>query len=306
MNQQAVFAGLGEPEPPQIAERIENVGRASVTYRNSREILTKGSGFLDSYDYSLNPFVGCTLACVYCYAGNFSPTPQMKRDWGNWVIVKENAIELMRKVRPGRLDGRAVYMSSVTDAYQPAERRLRLTRGILDELTERHIPRLVVQTRSPLVTRDIDLFKRIEERGGRVQVNLTVTTDDEEIRRAFEPGCPSGPARMKAAATIAASGIQTAITLTPLLLVSDPCGFAESLLATGVRRFVIQGFHRSEQRDFVASTRGPALDVLAEKLGCVSSDVMRLYGERYQQAREILVEALPNIGEGKDGFRPPF
>ena len=81
----------------------------------------------------------------------------------------------MRKIRTGALDGKRIYMSSVTDPYQTVERRTRLTRTLLEILAEKHAPKLVVQTRSPDVVRDIDLFAAIEERGGRVQVNMTVT-----------------------------------------------------------------------------------------------------------------------------------
>ena len=84
-------------------------------------------------------------------------------------------------------------MSSVTDPYQPIERQLELTRRLLAIMAERHRPRLVVQTHSPLVARDCDLFRRIEDKGGRVQVNMTVTTDDENIHHVFEPFYPSPP-----------------------------------------------------------------------------------------------------------------
>jgi len=103
----------------------------------------------------------------------------------------------MRKP-PGSLDGKLIYMSSVTDPYQPVESRLRLTRSLLEILAERHSPKLVVQTRSPLAVSDSNLFRRIVERGGRVQVNMTITTDDDDVRKVFEPQCPSNNARLKA------------------------------------------------------------------------------------------------------------
>lgn len=75
------------------------------------------------------------------------------------MVVKENAVELMRKRRHGGLDGKRIYMSSVTDPYQPLERKLELTRELLKIMAERHRPMLMVQTRSPLVVRDCDLFR---------------------------------------------------------------------------------------------------------------------------------------------------
>ena len=178
-------------------ERPDRLGRTAVGYRAVPEILTRATGFIGSYDYTLNPYTG-------------------QNSWGEWVTAKENAGRLVRSMRPGALDGKRIYMSSVTDPYQPLERKVNLTRSVLESLAERHAPKLVVQTRSPLALRDADLFRRIEERGGRVQVNMTVTTDDDEVRRAFEPGCPTNAARLRAVGKIRAEGIQCCVTMTPL------------------------------------------------------------------------------------------
>ena len=131
------------------------------------------------------PLRGCSFGCTYCYAAFFQRTKAQQDTWGEWVTVKENAPDLIAGLPAGKLDGKRIYMSSVTDPYQPVERKSLITRRILELMTQRHAPRLVVQTRSPLVTRDIDLFGKIEERGGRVQVNMTVTTDDEDVRKTF-------------------------------------------------------------------------------------------------------------------------
>ena len=128
-------------------------------------------------------------------------------------------------------------------------------------------PKLVVQTRSPDVERDCDLLRRIEENGGRSQVNMTVTTDDEEVRRAFEPSCPFNAVRIRAVARVQAEGVAACVTMTPLLWVSDADAFAERLLATGVRKFIVQPFH-FQRGKFVASTREKAVDLMARKLDC--------------------------------------
>src|SRR5690606_12907774 len=100
------------------------------------------------------------------------------------------------------------------------------------------------QTRSPLVTRDIDLLSRFDT----VQVNMTVTTDSEEVRRAFEPHCPTNKKRLDAVGEVAAAGIDSAITMTPLLPIKDPEAFAMELQRTGVERFVVQPFHTEKGR----------------------------------------------------------
>lgn len=293
-----------------LPHRPETFGPASVEYKESRQILTKASGFIGDYDFTLNPYSGCTFGCSYCYAAFFNYDLAKKNTWGEWVTVKENAVALMRKFRRGYLDGKRIYMSSVTDPYQPIESKLNITRDLLEILAYRHTPKLVVQTRGPLVTRDMDIFRCVKDGGGRVQVNMTVTTDDESIRKAFEPLCPSNTQRLKAAMQMNASGIDTCITLTPLLLVNDPKEFIEKLLRTGIRKFIIQQFHFRNGR-FVAGTREKALALLAEKLTCDMSQIVLRYDELYREflgifKEELKREGLPPPGEGKHGFRPPF
>ena len=261
---------------------------------------------MDTYDYTPNPYTGCSFGCTYCYAAFFSRDVEKRDNWGYWVSIKENAVELLEKRKPGALDGKLIYMSSVTDPYQPVERQLELTRGLLGTMAERgDKPKLVVQTRSPDVVRDWDLFRRIERNGGRVQVNMTVTTDDEDIRRTFEPFCPSNPARLRAIGEVRAAGVDTCITMTPLLLVSSPYAFADSLNETGVEKFIAQPFH-FQRGKFLAGTRDKAFDLMAEKLGCDRASFKDEYLEHYRMVFDVLRDTLPELGEGKAGFEPPF
>lgn len=301
----------------------------AVSHSPARDILTRATGFIGAYDFTLNPYSGCTFGCTYCYAAFFNRTAEDRDNWGYWVRVKENAVELLqRRLRrtPDYLDGKAIYMSSVTDPYQPIERKAGITRGILEVMagtdranddqplpldadgasppTPAPKPRLVIQTRSPDVVRDCDLLRRIETNGGRVRVNMTVTTDDEDLRRVFEPHCPSNPARLRAVAQVRDAGIDTCITLTPLLLVSDAHAFADSLLATGATRFVIQSFHFGRGK-FVASTRDEAFDLMAQKLDTDRATFRDKYLSHYQRVHDILRHRLPNLSEGKQGFAPP-
>ena len=290
--------------PPSVV-RPSRIGETAVEYKSAREVLTRATGFMDAYDFTLNPYSGCSFGCTYCYAAFFSRSKQGRDTWGKWVDVKENAVELMDKRRVGSLDGKLIYMSSVTDPYQPVERELQLTRRVLEIMAERHKPKLVVQTRSPDVVRDVDLFQRIEANGGRVQVNMTVTTDDEDVRRTFEPFCPSNTVRLKAVGEVQSAGVESCITMTPLLLVSQPYAFVYSLLETGVTKFIAQPFHFARGK-FVASTRERAFDLMAEKLGCERSSFQEVYLEHYRSVFAVLHEGLPSLGEGKDGFKPPF
>ena len=289
--------------------RPTSIGSTTITFSPTASILTKSTGFMDAFDFTLNPYSGCSFGCTYCYAAFFSRDREKRDSWGQWVTVKENAVPKLRNMRTS-LDDKLIYMSSVTDPYQPIERRLELTRDLVGILAEtHHCPKLVVQTRSPDVTRDIDLFQQIEENGGRVQVNMTVTTDDEDIRRTFEPSCPNNTVRLRAIAEVQAAGIQSCITMTPLLLVSDPELFADELLDTDVRRFIIQPFHFTRGK-FVANTREEAARLMAEKLDCEIEDFVDAYMRGYRDSERIIRDRLAEegiaLGEGKEGFKPPF
>jgi len=264
------------------------IGHADIAYRPTQTILTKATGFMSDYDFTLNPYSGCSFGCTYCYAAFFSRSPERRDTWGYWVDVKENALAVLRRMRTPLRD-KSIYMSSVTDPYQPIERKLGLVRELLEELV-RHQPRLVVQTRSQLVTRDIDLLRRLDH----VRVNMTVTTDSERVRHAFEPHCSTNRKRLDAIATVRRAGIECAITMTPLLPVEDAQAFAAALVATGVERFVVQPFHADRGR-FVAGTREQAL-ALVREMGWTPG--------RYRQTVDTLRSRLPHLAEGREGFAP--
>lgn len=266
------------------------IGQTDIEYIKSASILTEAKGFMNAYDYTLNPYTGCSFGCNYCYAAFFARSSNDKDNWGKWLKVKENALILLQKKRKKPLIDKTIYLSSVTDPYQPIEKQLELTRSILKELLEFHKVRLVIQTRSPLVTRDIDLLKRFEV----VQVNMTVTTDCEEVRKAFEPLCPSNKVRLKAIKEIQANNIQACITMTPLLPIKNPQIFAQELKNTGIQKFIVQPFHPDKGK-FIASTKQDALNQVKK---------MNWNDEKYNNAVKIFKEKLPWLGEGKDGFAP--
>ena len=285
------------------------IGRTSVELMVVTSIIGRAQGFVAEYDGVINPYQGCSFGCDYCYAANFTQTAAEQDNWGRWVRVKENAVDQLVRVPLGRLNGKTYYMATVTDPYQPVEKMVGLTRDLLEVMClQQPLIRLVVQTRSPLVTRDLDLLHRLTAQGGRVQVNLTVTTDDDTVRRHYEPGCPSIPARLNAIKAVQDSGIQSCITLTPLLPITDPDGFVDTLLATGVRRFIVQGFQLRNQGQgrYVAKTDAKALAATAGHYGCGETEGIVRYQADYRRNLAVLRQALPHLGEGQAGFAPPF
>ncbi len=163
------------------------------------------------YDYALNPYVGCQHGCVYCYAKFMKRFTGHGERWGEFVDVKINAPELLayevKKKRIGR-----VWISGVCDPYQPLEKRYKITKRCLDILVENGWP-FTVQTKSPLVLRDIETLKRSKD----AEVGFTITTADENIRKMFEPGAPPSKLRIDALANLRSAGIRTFVMVAPIL-----------------------------------------------------------------------------------------
>lgn len=218
--------------------------------------------------------------------------PQNRRpreDWGKWFQAKVNAVALARKQAP-RVAGQAVYLSSVTDPYLPAERGLQLTRGILEAL-RLHQPRLLIQTRGPVVVRDLDLLKQFNA----VRVNMSIPTDSEEVRLRFEPKAPPLERRWQAIEVVRAAGIATGICVTPTLPLANPEAFASRLAAARPNVLVVQDFHDSHG-GFGADTGPIARQLLARESWSMAD---------YQAFTACLRQARPDLREGEAGFFPP-
>ncbi len=163
------------------------------------------------YDYVVNPYVGCQHGCSYCYATFMRRFTGHKEPWGDFVDVKINAPELLKKEITKKKQG-TVWVSGVTDPYQPLEKKYTLTRQCLEILVKHDWP-VIVQTRSPLVLRDINVFQQSE----RIEVGLSITTANDAIRKAFEPHAPSIETRLKAIESLRQNGIKTYAMIAPIL-----------------------------------------------------------------------------------------
>ena len=246
---------LFDPNP--ASSRPSTQGNAEVIYADSSAILARPTGRLADLDFVINPYQGCTFACTYCYAAFFVPEEEQRERWGQWVRVKTNAIAKLRNSRQN-LHGKTVLMSSATDPYQPIEARLELTRSLLPILAARGA-NLAVLSRSPLVTRDIDLFKTFE----RINITISITTDSDEVRKRFEPQCAGIDRRFEALQQLSEAGFRTRINVAPLLPLKDVRSFAERILETGVSRVHINTFHEASG-PFASGTRQPALAIARE------------------------------------------
>lgn len=163
------------------------------------------------FNYAINPYIGCQHSCTYCYARFMKRFTGHNEPWGEFVDVKINAPNLLKHAIDRMLPGR-VWVSGVCDPYQPLETAYELTRKCLEILVQYSWP-ITVQTKSPLVLRDIDLFRRSDK----IEVGLSVTSADDEIRKLFEPSAPSIKERIKALEELHLAGIKTYAMIAPML-----------------------------------------------------------------------------------------
>lgn len=214
----------------------------------AKSILTpQVTGLLASAPYpfthSLSPYTGCAFgatACgLYCYAQflpswHYAPTD---KPWGGAVVVKTNAAQLLgatlARLAPAKRARLRILMASTTDPYQPLERRHRVTRACLEVFARYpELDLLVVQTRGPLVAEDFALLAQLPY----AWLSMTVETDDQSLL----DGLGGGPPLARRLATVtaaAARGIKTQVAVSPCLTHSPD--FADRLLATGARRFIV-------------------------------------------------------------------
>lgn len=186
----------------------------------AKKILSEVKGYLDvGFTHSLNPYSGCAFACKYCYVREM-PIQRFKEvPWGEWVDIKSNAAENYRnEIVKLRRKGKPVhiFMSSATDPYQPIERKAVITRRLLEEMIEYPPDFLQIQTRSPLIRRDLDLLAVLKEKC-EILISMTIETDREDMKRIFAPLAPGIKLRIKALRELHDAGIPTQASISPVL-----------------------------------------------------------------------------------------
>ena len=201
------------------AARAEQLAPATqVIEENVRGILSGNDSPDIGFDLSINPYRGCEHGCIYCYARpshsylNLSPG----LDFETRIIAKVNAAERLREAlaarsyTPGQLN-----IGSVTDAYQPAERRLRITRSVIEVLAETRHPFSII-TKSSLVERDVDLIAQMAAQG-LAAVYVSLTTLDPALARKLEPRAASPQRRLRTIETLARAGIPVGVSVSPVI-----------------------------------------------------------------------------------------
>jgi DNA repair photolyase len=202
--------------------------------------------------WSVNPYVGCEFGCRYCYArfahqyvveraqqrGALAPDQVAEYRGGEgWeaferrIFVKAGAAEVLAlTLRPARLGGRAIVIGTATDPYQPAERTFRITRALLERMTQVHGLHVGLITKSPLVTRDIDVLRRLGERS-RVTLHISMIGVDAPLVRRLEPRSPVPAVRLRALEQLVGAGLHAGVMLAPVLPgITDDVPQLEALL----------------------------------------------------------------------------
>ncbi len=159
-------------------------------------------------DFVINPYVGCTHGCVYCYAEYMRKFSGHEEPWGQFLDVKTCPVPL----KPAQLFRQRVLLSSVTDPYNPHEATFQRTRQLLQQLHYCQA-RVFILTKSALVLRDLDILKQLAES----EVCFSFSSADDEVRQRAEPGASSVQQKIEALNTLHAHGIKTAVMAAPLL-----------------------------------------------------------------------------------------
>src|SRR5919201_4860002 len=184
----------------------------------AKRLLNRVRGRGVPFDWSINPYRGCTHACVYCFARPTHAFLDMNagRDFETKIVVKVNAPDVLRReLAAKRWKGEHIAMGTNTDPYQRAEGRYKLMRGILEALVDHRNP-FSILTKGTLILRDVDLLQRAAEVTS-VSAAFSIGTLDEAVWHETEPGTPQPKARVDAIRTLTEAGIPTGVLMAPVL-----------------------------------------------------------------------------------------
>jgi DNA repair photolyase len=235
-----------------------------VRHAGAKSVLTRTSGFIAEagFTHSLSPARNCTFGCTYCYVPTMGIYGGLKREdwerWGQFTTFKSNADELLRdELRPGQ----SIYCSPLVDPYQPAEESEQKMPRILDALTEAPPRVFTIQTRGPLILRDL---ARLRALSGvlKLRVSFSITTNREDVRRLYEPHCAGFEERLDVVRALRDAGIETYATLAPLLP-CDPEVLASAALDASRRDLIGDPLHIRATKRHGATTREAAFKISA-------------------------------------------
>lgn len=189
---------------------------------------------------AINPYVGCGHSCVYCYARFIKRFTGHTEEWGTFVDIRINIADILKKqLKSPKYKGERIYIGTVTDPYQPIEKKYKLTRRILKVLMDYKNP-VSILTKSDLVLRDIDLLKKFKE----VDVDFTVTTLDEKWKKLTEPNSSTVRERLKAMEKLTKEGITVLAMMGPYWpIFTDPGALFKEFKRVGTKHIFAESFN---------------------------------------------------------------
>jgi DNA repair photolyase len=235
-----------------------------IRHAGAKSVLTKTSGFIADagFTHSLSPARNCTFGCTYCYVptmgiyGGLKPEDWQR--WGQFTTYKSNAPEpLRRELRPAQ----SIYCSPLVDPYQPAEESEQMMPRILDTLMAAPPRVFTIQTRGPLILRDLERLRKLSGMLT-LRVSFSITTNREDVRRLYEPHCASFEERLDVVRALREAGIETYATLAPLLPCDPEVLAAAAIEATG-RDLIGDPLHIRATKRHGATTREAAFRISA-------------------------------------------
>lgn len=296
--------------PASPLPRLGSAASRSVTFESvpTRSVLNSPAATHMPF-WSVNPYIGCEFGCTYCYARDthrwtmerlsFPASPRPRPDpFETRILVKTNAPTIFRRTLiPARIGETPIVIGTATDPYQPAERRFRITRGLLESLLPHRGLHLGIITKSPLITRDIDLLVQLAERHT-VSIHISLAALEGRLVRRIEARSPAPHARLRALSRLAAAGLDVGLLVAPIIPgVTDSRKQLTALFRAakeaGARRVA------GEALRLGPAARRHFLPHLAREF----PDLVERYARRYGQRQSAGKDYLDALGRRVDAIR---
>lgn len=268
-----------------------------INFKQPHQFLTKASGYLADYTHTLNPYMGCQFGCRYCYVRKSPVSLFSGKTWGEWVTVKQNIADQFEKelIRAKKKGPVTIFMSSSTDPYQPIEKKYEVTRQLLKTMCHTPPDYLFIQTRGPLIQRDIDILSSYP---GHFIVSMTIETDREDVIRQFTPHAPSIQSRLLTLSKLNNAHIPVQIAIAPIL----PCTpyFGERLKKY-THQVTIDDYFMG---DGSKGRRTQSLNI--SNIYASMGEIDWFHRDAYQYVQNLMIQTFgsQNVLISIDGFKP--
>jgi DNA repair photolyase len=303
------------PTTRQVADLIRTAGAGALTeamrradaarYQEvrCRSALNAVKGM--PFEWTLNPYRGCTHACHYCYARRYHTQFELGSDdeFASIIFVKTNFVEVLRReLQKPSWTGEYVAVGTATDCYQPIEGHYKLTRKSLETLAEFRNPAGII-TKGPMVVRDKDVIADLSARGG-CTVYISVPCLDDDAWRALEPGTAPPLQRLRAVRELADAGIRVGVLMNPIVpgISSRPSLIEKTMKAIADHGAAFVGYN---VMFLDGGTRDHFMRWLAEEFPHLVDGYRQLYARKYAPAsyrkdvQAVVEEMRKKYGIGK-------